>query len=175
MKNALVLTALILSLLTAGPALAQNGTATGACVVSTGPVRDGGPQTGVEGGFFGSLCIDGLTNTDCDLLCVDTGIGPEGGGGVLCEDFPGEVCANLGPWDGACDTIPSPIGTVCAVIASPVPDDTPLICEKGLGGNWLGAGSPCGGVPALPRVAYGALALVLLAGTLALLTLHNRS
>jgi len=173
MKKALALVALSSCLLAAGPALAQNGTATGACVVSTLLPREAGPETGVEGGFFGSLCIDDLTNAECDQLCV-AGIDPEGGA-VVCEDFPGEVCANLGPWDGACDGVSSPVGTVCAVIAASDPDDSPLICEKGLGGNWLGAGSPCGGVPALPRMAYGGLALLLLAGTLALLTLHNRS
>ena len=173
MKNALVLTALALGLLAAGPALAQNGTTTAACVVSTLLPRDGGPQSGVEGGFFGSLCIDGLASAECDQLCI-VGIDPDAGG-IICEDFPGEVCANLGPWDGACDDILSPIGTVCALLGAAVPDDSPLICEKGLGGTWLGAGSPCGGVPALPRVAYGGLALLLLAGTLALLTLNNRS
>ena len=134
----------------------------------------GVPPPGVSDGkspFF--ICVDGLEEFECSAICEPAGDDPEGLG-AICDFLPGETCAEQPiPWDGACEAF-SPIGDLCGLIASPNPGDSQLLCEGIGAGTWLGDGSVCGGVPALPKLAYGALALVLLVGTLTLLTLQSR-
>ena len=174
MRRELVMIGLVMALASALPAAAQSGGGgVGACLVDE---TDGVPQLGIEGGNGGlfAICVDGLTGAECDALCID--VGDPGGIGINCEFLPGQTCVDTQiPWDGACDDIDSPIGTLCLLLASSDPDFSEAICEGKGTGTWLGTGSVCGGVPAMPKLAYGVMALVLLAGTLALLTLNNRS
>ncbi len=174
MKTAISLTVLALCLMIGLPATAEAGNGTGACLIDA---ADGAPPLGLEDGKFPfSLCIDALSDIECAALCEPVGDDPEGGIGSFCEFLPGQTCASTGiPWDGACDAVDSPIGTLCVLLASPNPGDSQLLCESKGAGTWLGDGSVCGGVPALPKLAYGALALVLLAGTLTILTLQSKS
>ena len=173
MRTSLILVALTATLMLAMP-IAARAQATGACLIDE---VDGVPTLGIESGGSSilSLCSDGLTEQDCLDLCIPTGDDP-GGIGVDCQWLDGQTCASTQiPWDGACDGIFTPIGDLCILLQSSDPGFSALICEGKGGGTWLGDGSVCGGVPAMPKLAYGALALVLLAGTLALMTLHNRS
>jgi len=175
MKTAISLSVLALCLMIGLPGAAQAGNGTGACLVDS---PNGAPPPGVEDGKFPpfSACVDGLSDTECAALCnLPTGDDPDGGIGELCKFLPGQTCASTGiPWDGACEGT-TPIGDLCVLLVSPDPGDSQLICEELGLGTWLGDGSVCGGVPALPKLAYGALALILLAGTLTILTLQSKS
>ena len=144
------------------PAAAQGGLELGACL--------GNDIKGIN------LCLDAVDAVTCDLLCNFDGDFPEDGGLSSCSFIPGETCAEQDvPWDGACDNLDIlPVPDICLLLETPQTGQSQAICEK-VGGTWLGDGSVCGGVPALPKAGYAALALVLLAGTLTLLSLHGRS
>lgn len=127
-----------------------------------------------------NICTDGVDGPTCDLFCgFDDGEAPDGGGQPNCEFLEGQTCADQEiPWEGACDDLVLFQGAppVCALIDVELGNTVPSeLCEDFGGGTWLGDGSVCGGVPALPKAGYAALALVLLAGTLTLLALQNRS
>ncbi len=177
MKTAISLTVLALGLMIGLPGSAEAGNgATGACLFENVPVVQGVPPLGLDEGVpLNAFCIDSLTDVECADLCIKGG-DPDGGINI-CDFLPGQTCASTGiPWDGACDGVSSPIGALCVLLASPTPGDSQVVCEQFFGGGtWLGNGSVCGGVPALPKLAYGALALVLLAGTLTILTLQSKS
>jgi len=173
MRTSLILVAVAVTLMLALP-MAARAQATGACLVDD---VDGVPTFGIESGngTFLTLCTDGLSEQECLGLCGPVGDDP-GGIGDACQWLEDQTCASTQiPWDGACDGIDSPIGNLCILLQTNDPDFSQMICESKGGGTWLGDGSVCGGVPAMPKLAYGALALVLLAGTLALMTLQNRS
>jgi hypothetical protein len=173
MRTTTILIALALCLIVGLPTAAEAGNeAPGACLFD---VIDGVTPLDIGDGLFEfAVCIDGLEELECLALCKPVGDDPDGIGG-FCEFLPGETCADQPiPWDGACDGVFSPIGDLCILIASPSPGDSQLLCEGKGAGTWLGDGSVCGGVPVLPKLAYGVLALVLLAGTLTLLTLQSR-
>lgn len=126
-----------------------------------------------------NICTDGVDEPTCDLFCDIDGDSPDSGGSASCEFLEGETCAEQDvPWEGACDDLVIFQGAppVCALIDSEL-GNTPgsELCENFGSGTWLGDGSVCGGVPALPKAGYAALALVLLAGTLTLLAFNNRS
>jgi hypothetical protein len=178
MKTAISLTVLALCLMIGlpGAARASSGS-TGACLFDQVKPGNSVPPLGLgEGISLFSFCIDSLSDAECAALCLPDGDNPDGGFGAGCEFLPGQTCAGTGiPWDGACDGVDSPIGALCLLLASSNPGDSQLLCEGKGAGTWLGNGSVCGGVPALPKLAYGALALVLLAGTLTILTLQSKS
>ena len=156
----------ILSL--SGTATAQGGEELGACLVlnfETGAEVPGGVPFGDVGGGVPegfTACIDNVDESFCDC----------GGGDPNpseCFFLPGETCAEQDvPWDGACDA-----KGICFVLASPVPGASEMLCtDSGL--PWYPGTTICGGVPTLPRAALGILAFILLAGTLAMLTVYGK-
>jgi len=155
-------------------AVAQGGEELGACLLLNVQTRDeipgapfSGPDGGVPPGF--NLCIDNVTELFCQ--CVPDGTG-EGGGGQTGECFflPGETCAQQDiDWDGACGELKG----LCIALQSPQAGDSEALCVQSQG-LWFPGTTICGGVPTLPKPALAALALVLLAGTLGLLTLFGK-
>ena len=81
------------------------------------------------------------------------------------------------PWEGSCffDFTPPPDGGCWLWAVEPGAETAEFLCEQEGGLSWSDD-LVCGGapVPALPKAAYAALALVLLGGTLTLLTLYSR-
>ena len=180
MNRTFFLALMALCLATALPTVAEAGNGgVGACIAvfgDLGPnvVPPGGFEEGIVPGF--AVCIDAVEEDQCFAFC---GFEPGDSDGKILECIWDEnlTCAEAGakiPWDGACDAIDSPFGPICGLLFTPPPGSSQEICEDA-GFVWLGDGSVCGGVPALPKVAYGVLALVLLAGTMTILTLQSRS
>lgn len=170
MRSILLGTVVALGIVVMVPGIAgaqSGGGGLGACLFFD-PVGKGGVV---------AICADGLDAPTCDFFCNIDGAVVDGGQIPECEFLPGETCDQQKiPWEGACDDIVIEPGapSFCALLATGDPQESAALCEKA-GFDWLGTGSVCGGVPALPRAGYAALALVLMAGTLMLLTLHSRS
>ena len=133
-----------------------------------------------QGGFFQDIggdnfdgCLDGVSEAQClEDYCPVRGVG-SGGNGFECFWAEGETCFDQPiDWDGTCQWEKG----FCAFVNATNPVDSEILCGKGFNGEWFPAPSICGGgpVPTLPKAAYGVLALVLLAGTLTLLTLNSR-
>ena len=133
---------------------AQNGPDIGACGIEF----SAGGQEAVE-------CIDGFTQSECASFCSS------------CEWIAAETCSDLKvPWEGSCFFANEPPGGGCWLWAiEPGNQTAEFHCEQTFNGVWSDD-LACGGgpVPTLPKIAYAALALVLLAGTLTLLTVTGR-
>jgi hypothetical protein len=111
-------------------------------------------------------CINDVTEADCADFC---GSNCFWDGGLACTDLRSD-------WLGSCffDDVP-PGGGCWLWWVEPGANTAEFHCEVGSGQTWFDD-LVCGGapVPAMPKVAYAALALVLLGGTLTLLTLYSR-
>ena len=153
-------------------AAAQGGSELGACLllnVQTGDDVPGAPFSSPDGGVpvgF-NACIDNVDALFCD--CAPDGTG-DGGQTGECMFLPGETCAQQDiDWDGACGELKG----LCIALQSPQPDASEALCVQS-SGVWFPGTTICGGVPTLPKPALAALALVLLVGTLGLLTLFSK-
>ncbi len=148
------------------PTIAAAGSPTGACYNFVGdvsaPILPGQP---VGKGVFGAACVSDLTSEDCQTLF--------GGIAVWIE---GEDCTELDTpfddWDGSCSLdIDSGLGLFCYLVwVDPGQQvDAEFVCTDA-GGEWFND-LFCGlGVPVTSRFGMAVLVLVLLAGSLAILS-----
>lgn len=136
-------------------ASAQSGESLGACWIDF----TAGTEDATE-------CIGDVTEADCADFCSN------------CNWDQNTDCTELDvPWQGSCFFDDIPPGGGCWLWAvEGGSDSAEFHCEQTFGGAWSDD-LVCGGapVPALPKLAYAALALVLLAGSLTLLTIYSRS
>jgi len=163
--NLFVLVGLCVALVP-GVALAGNG-GTGACfVVSLFDIWDGEGAL-PEGKFELAGCADGFTEQECTSVDELT----EFWEGATCED----VAAKGGfDWDGSCVADFDPLGEVCVVLwTEPGGTFTQALCVDDIGGEWS-PGVDCGiPVPIMPGFGMAALALLILAGALIILTVRG--
>ena len=134
-------------------ASAQDGGGLGACAVDF----TAGNQAAVE-------CVNDVTASFCSC--------------PSCNWFGNTDCTELKfPWEGSCffDNTPPPDGGCWLWTVEAGAETAEFHCEAEGGSSWSDD-LVCGGapVPTLPKAAYAALALVLLAGSLTLLTLYSR-
>ena len=149
---------------------AGDGVVTGACYVVSGegggtwPAGDAGLPDGAVATIAG--CADGFTEAQCSS--VDE----------LVLFSPGSTCADLAntfefDWNGSCSAAIDPVGDVCILLwTAQGPVATAAVCENEIGGSWF-TDLECGGtpVPTVPPVGLAALAMLMLAAALVVLSL----
>ena len=167
----LVLLLAVISLC-ATPAAAQNGGELGACVllgVGLGRLDQiAGIHFEAEGRQTFDLCIDAATEPECDTFCFLERETPESDY-EACFWAAEELCTEQAvDWQGACQT-----PELCVLISSDDPGASAQLCFGGTTPPWFPGATDCSGVPVpvLSRVGVAALALLLLAGSLSLLTI----
>lgn len=120
-----------------------------------------------EGKFGLAGCTEGLTEDECTSASVLTEFLENG----TCDDVSSLLQIM---WDGSCDADIPPLGDLCVVLWTELGAVASQgLCENDLGGTWfddLECGAP---VPAMPPVAMGVMAMLILGGALLLLTLRS--
>lgn len=155
MRRAFWLVTLI-GIFAAMPTTAEvSGDTTGACWIEF----NAGNQEAVE-------CIEDVTESACSSFCSN------------CTWEGATACTDLKIlWEGSCFFADTPPGGGCWLwLVEPGQETAEFHCEQTFNGDWYddlmcGAGQ----VPTLPRAGQAALALVLLAGSLLVLSLYSRS
>ena len=110
-------------------------------------------------------CINDLTEIECEEFCGENCFWDEE---TACTDLRSD-------WLGSCFFEDDPPGGGCWLWwVEPGENTAQFHCEEGSGETWFDD-LTCGAapVPTMPKAAYAVLALVLLAGTLTLLTLRG--
>ena len=149
------------------PTLAAAGEPTGACYVQRTDAQISVPGF-VDGKFDEvAFCFDDVTEAECDFL--------EGPFGDWQEDVPClSVDTPFDDWDGSClADIGDPVGLTCVLIwVDPQEEFTAQdICESKGQGTWSDDPAECAiPVPTIPAAALALMALLLLAGSLGVLS-----
>jgi hypothetical protein len=146
------------------PSVALAGNGTGACFSFGGPVLAQSPL-GEDG--FNVVCLDDVTPEECTDL--NLGADSEWESGLTCDLLKVN-------WDGSClFDFGGTVGFGCIYLYyEDDPDYSQLICEEKAGGQFFDDPAACGiPTPTMPGFGMAALALLLLGGALALLTMKG--
>lgn len=142
------------------PAVASAGLSTGACWV-----YDAGQK-----GEFPALaaCTEDFTEEDCNEVSVLVNFSP----GATCAQMAGELQIE---WNGSCLADFVPADEVCVQLWSAVgAEGAQGLCAQEINGSWF-TDLECGGtpVPTVPPVGLAALAMLMLAAALVVLSLRG--
>jgi hypothetical protein len=154
------------------PALVSAG-GTGACLSGGTAVEPAASVPFMPGGEVLSfaLCVDDLTQSECSSI---------GGQSWLAGTSCLAVEPPAGSWDGTCTILDEPTlgGDVCFLLwVDPQENFTAQeLCQEKGQGTWNDDPSSCGApVPTTPRATLALMILVLLAGSLGILSLRSSS